>query len=55
MWQKRNKHKNGFLGRNKVNNIQNAKSKALTDAEISHKEFLLVSNQIERYNGLKRD
>ena len=40
--------------RAKLNTIKDVISKALEDGTISHEEFLLVKNEIEKYNRMKR-
>lgn len=42
-----------LLARTKHNSIEKEISKALTDADISHNDFTLVSNEMEKYHRLK--
>ena len=51
---KRRKHRELVLqAKNKLNSIEIIISKALTDADICHEEFALVSNEAEFYGRLK--
>ena len=38
----------------KLNNIENTISKAPTQAEISHEEFVLISNETKKYCRVKQ-
>ena len=42
-----------LLARTKHNSIEKEISKALTDADISHNDCTLVSNEMEKYHRLK--
>ena len=51
---KRRKHRELVLqAKNKLNSIEIIISKALTDADICHEDFALVSNEAEFYGRLK--
>ena len=54
MWKKKKKHnKTVLLARSKLNSIENMKSKALTEAELSHDEFTIIINGAEKYHKLR--
>lgn len=56
MWKKRNKYRKiVLLTRNKLNNIERIIFKTLTDGDISHEEFTIVSDEIEDYRRPVKD
>ena len=43
-----------MLASSKLNSIENKKSKALTDNEISHEDFETILNKVKKYRELKK-
>ena len=53
---KKNKHdKIVLLTKCKVNSIEVLISKALTNSNISHEEFLLINNMLEEHDDMKEE
>ena len=53
---KKNKHdKIVLLAKCKVNSIEVLISKALTNSNISHEEFLLINNMLEEHDDMKEE
>ena len=44
-----------MLGKSKLNSIETLVSKALTDMEISHKEFITILKKKDKYEKMKEN
>ena len=42
-----------MLAKSKLNNIEKLISKALDDMKISHEEFIIISNEKDKYERMK--
>ena len=53
---KKKKHvKNVLLGKSKLNSIEVLNSKALSDSNISHYEFILINNVLKEFYDMKEE
>ena len=54
--EKKNKHDiKELLGKSKLNSIELLISKALIDSSISHDEFVLIKNDLQQYDNMKKE
>ena len=49
------KHNNIMLARSKLNSIETSISQALIDSNTSHKEYIKIINEEEKYRRMKED
>ena len=47
--------KNVLLAKCKLNNAEVLISKALTDSNINHDEFVLINNALKEYDGMNKE
>ena len=55
-WKKKDKiQTNALLAKSKLKSIEKVTSKALSDTEITHEEFMLIINEAKKYSSVKEN